>query len=311
MEAAHFRLWNICTDFVSVVCKDRDTSHGVAHMYTVTERALFILFSDWCGPSISKWRSVLTARVILIAMLHDVNDHKYDVDGALGGRVEKFLKEKILGDEAVMELLSSPTNEVVTRQGEDDANGSSFPLFLINYADINDSPKNPCGVDDGVTSIGIMECISAISYSAEKKRGQRWFAESKTSCGGAAWVLVRDVVSDADKLEALGESGLLRCWHYSVESRTISATTKSHSQQQQKNSDGEYTLEDEEKGVCSPAIVSSVLHDVVAHSEEKLLRLVEYFMVTRTGKHVGSQKHKELVTVLEGWVHRGGPGQNH
>jgi len=52
-----------------------------------------------------------------------------------------------------------------------------------------------------------------ISFSAEKKNGMRYFEEIL----GPDWSLIRDIVSDADKLEALGNIGIERCHKYTCE----------------------------------------------------------------------------------------------
>ena len=54
--------------------------------------------------------------------------------------------------------------------------------------------------------------IDAISFSKEKKRGTLWWSENLD----ARWLEWRDVVSDADKLEALGVIGFNRCFEESV-----------------------------------------------------------------------------------------------
>lgn len=139
--------------FVRVTCDGRPPSHGLEHMLRVRDIAL-------------KIRSQLPANqqpsafdVSLVALLHDVADHKYDVNHALTDRVQLFLIKH---------------------------NFNSFP---------------------------IMKCIMAISFSTEKRIGKRWFEQILDPY----WVRVRDIVSDADKIEALGVVGGERCLQYAEE----------------------------------------------------------------------------------------------
>ena len=59
----------------------------------------------------------------------------------------------------------------------------------------------------------ILDCIDAISFTRELKDGKRWFVQSL----GKYWTQVRDIVSDADKLEAIGKIGVERCLNYGKE----------------------------------------------------------------------------------------------
>lgn len=60
--------------------------------------------------------------------------------------------------------------------------------------------------------VAIDTMIKMISFSAERDRPD-WFAEQAKNIGSCGMV-VRNIVSDADKLEALGMAGLHRCLSY-------------------------------------------------------------------------------------------------
>lgn len=61
-----------------------------------------------------------------------------------------------------------------------------------------------------VDFLQIRIAISAISFSTEKSRGKRWYVNLLSP----EWLQVRDIVSDADKIQALGRVGFQRCYEY-------------------------------------------------------------------------------------------------
>ena len=77
---------------------------------------------------------------------------------------------------------------------------------------------------------------------------------------------LRNIVSDADKLEAIGEVGIERCFAYRKEL----------------GADKEFS---EEK----------ILQDVLQHCDEKLLRLVPEYFRTIGGKEIGKGPHQYMV----------------
>lgn len=99
----------------------------------------------------------------------------------------------------------------------------------------------------------IRECIKCISFSREKKEGIYYYENILSPM----FVFVRNIVSDADKLEALGVVGIERCEEYTKRSA-------------------------EEKGI--------VLGDeelrklVLEHCNEKLFILASQYMRTRPGR---------------------------
>jgi hypothetical protein len=167
-----------------------------------------------------------------VAMLHDVADHKYDLDGTLEPRVKAFIGATLFpGDEAAA---------------------------AVAWA-----------------------AIDAISYSKENKRGMRYFAEAL----GPRWTRIRDIVSDADKLLAIGEDGLERCWHYQLERHDgVMARAKAKGE-----------------AVPAPMTPAEVVTDVVQHAHDKLLRLSTAFMVTAAGKFLAAPKQRDMEVVLEHW----------
>lgn len=184
-------------EFVEAKTKGRDNSHGLMHMETVASIALTL--ND--NPLLVDW-------IYLVAMLHDVADHKYDKDGSITKAVTEFLVEEL-------------GTAVATR---------------------------------------VSDVIDAISFSKEKQRGHRWYA---SQLGSQDWMYIRDIVSDADKLEALGPTGFERCKLYI----------------HHKHPDMEPQL---------------VLDNIIEHSKEKLFVLDDYIR-TAKARTIAQQKTIELM----------------
>lgn len=114
----------------------------------------------------------------------------------------------------------------------------------------------------------ILRLIECVSYSyevmlqgANPNYRQEWEQEF-----GEAGLLVRDLVSDADKLHALGFTGFVRCTEYI----------------QHMNPN------------LSPEEVYALVYK---HAQEKLFHLHE-FLRTEPGKQHGMQAHQEMVAVF-------------
>lgn len=117
-----------------------------------------------------------------------------------------------------------------------------------------------------------MKAIEAISFSKEKKFGKRWFEKTLDP----EWIFVRDVVSDADKLYAIGVEGLTRCWIYGIEltakaGNPVERDVKWHTDR------------------------------VVEHGDEKLLHLKDDYIVTKSGKVLAETRHQDMVDIFDMW----------
>lgn len=214
------------------VTRGRDATHGVAHMRQVTETALLvdaINREEGVAPAMTSIHQRL--RIVVVAMLHDVEDHKYVPPG---------------------------TNQ-------DKATTTTVRAFL---AELEKSLGQEC-----LDSELVLKAIAAVSFSSEKKKGPRWF-QSELPCD---WLYVRDVVSDADKLQAIGSEGLARCWQYARHAHA---------------------------GECIDD--QSTLRHVQRHAEEKLLRLKDDFIVTVGGKFLARTSHVQMEQELSKW-HKSGP----
>lgn len=113
-----------------------------------------------------------------------------------------------------------------------------------------------------------LDIIDRISFSKECGNKEDW-----ELILGEKGLLVRNIVSDADKLEALGTVGIERCIEYTKETYRK-----------------KYNKEISREELCQ---------EVKKHAEEKLLRLKDEFIRTKTGKKLAIPLHQELVEKLE------------
>jgi hypothetical protein len=198
--------------FVANICKNRPESHGTQHMRQVAKNARIIASTISslyciglcigliiCATMISQYLYVNTYICILLAMvifinriiyfdpdglifivqfialLHDVDDHKYHAeDPSISIKLNQFL------DNHIYSLVL----------------GGSVYEYLYN------------------TKM-ILRIIKLISFSRQKKYAED--TEQWNKYLGAHGTFVRNIVSDADKLEALGLRGFNRCVGYTKE----------------------------------------------------------------------------------------------
>ena len=196
--------WSLLSNFVAETCKDRDDSHGHAHMKAVAETTRFIIEQDFIDES-----GNLTLDAITAAWLHDVADHKYDHDGTLEQKLDDFGTANIW-----------------------------------NYQEIK-------------------QVIKYVSFSTENKAIIAGTPLNFLAILGAYYSQIRDIVSDADKLEAIGTIGIQRCIEYT----THTNPTHTHAQ---------------------------VISDVKKHADEKLLRLASQFIKTPTARTIAIIRHNEM-----------------
>lgn len=195
-------------DFVKKICGDRPPSHNHLHMFKVRDNAKTILswmitlyyvfvialsstmyvfkfislFSSFVLECILlcflvRNRDALKFMVELAALLHNVTDHKY-VDE------NPDLTRNL--SSFLTQLTSNPEYKRIVH--------NTVFEYLFN-------PKM------------IIDIIERISFSRQKKYGTSKFYSTLGLWG----VLVRHIVSDADKLEAIGKKGIERCKEYTIE----------------------------------------------------------------------------------------------
>jgi HD superfamily phosphodiesterase len=76
----------------------------------------------------------------------------------------------------------------------------------------------------------VLKATESISYTKEKNNGMRYFEKILDK----NWVLVRDIVSDADKEDGIGLKGINRCYIYEkhmnpeADNNTLTTIVKNH-----------------------------------------------------------------------------------
>jgi len=194
--------------FVTSICGDRPASHNHLHMFKVRDNAISILswmivqyylivalvtsilyglcmitlleafiFATICCFIIMINVDSLKFMVEIVALLHDVADHKYvEDDPSLITQLNNFL----------LKLTSNTSYKLLVK-------GTVFYHLF--------------------TPDTIIKIIDRISFSRQAKYGtQNWYASL-----GIWGVLIRDIVSDGDKLEAIGKNGINRCRDFTME----------------------------------------------------------------------------------------------
>jgi HD superfamily phosphodiesterase len=113
----------------------------------------------------------------------------------------------------------------------------------------------------------IKKVIKYVSYSSENKAILAGTPLDYDTILMPYYALVRHIVSDADKLEAIGQIGITRALEYTRDANPA------YTEQQ-------------------------VIADVCKHANEKLLRLASDFIRTPTARALAQQRHQEM----EQWV---------
>jgi uncharacterized protein len=109
----------------------------------------------------------------------------------------------------------------------------------------------------------IKHVIKYVSYSTENKAILAGTPLDFTAILGAYYSQIRNIVSDADKLEAIGKIGISRALMYTRDANPT------------------YTE-------------AQVIADVHKHAHEKLLRLATQFIKTPLARAIATRRHKEM-----------------
>lgn len=114
----------------------------------------------------------------------------------------------------------------------------------------------------------IKQVVKYVSYSSENKAILAGTPLDYDTILTPYYALVRHIVSDADKLEAIGKIGIKRAIEYTREANP--------------------TFTEEQ-----------VIADVRKHADEKLLRLATEFMRTPKGHFLAQSRHVEMINELK------------
>jgi hypothetical protein len=152
----------------------------------------------------------------------------------------------------------------------------------------------------------IMNIIDLISYSREvSDRQHEDYRQRWEKLLGVDGLLIRDIVSDADKITALGASGYERCADYvrSRNTRTpaqLVIAEKSLAERiAKKEAENGLEVEDEAVEQLPPFLSPEEVYDQVrVHAYEKLVKLSSQFIMTIPGKEMADPLHGELMGCL-------------
>jgi HD superfamily phosphodiesterase len=115
----------------------------------------------------------------------------------------------------------------------------------------------------------IKNVIKYVSFSTENKAIIAGTPLNFPEILGAYYSQIRDIVSDADKLEAIGTIGIKRCIEYTTH------TNPTYTQTQ-------------------------IINDVKKHAHEKLLRIASQFIRTPTARTIAQNRHNKIIE----WLHQ-------
>jgi uncharacterized protein len=118
----------------------------------------------------------------------------------------------------------------------------------------------------------IINTILRTSYSFELNMIKNTGTVDWFKVLGEDGTLLRDIVSDADKMEAIGAIGVLRCMTYNIELLKKS-------------------------GIINPTF-EELIGPVKIHAEEKLLKLKDNYIRTIPGKELVAPLHNEMLELL-------------
>ncbi len=181
---------------------------------------------------------------------------------------------------AHMKAVAETARKIVERDFDNHPNFEQIFLDAITLAwlhDVSDHKYDHDGTLDkkldefGYSSIAnfeqIKKAVKLISYSSENRAIVSGTPLDYHELLGEHYAIVRHIVSDADKLEAIGKIGIDRCIEYTKHSNPGSPE-------------------------------EDIAREVKKHAEEKLLRLKDEFIRTPTGKLLAETLHEEMVKIL-------------
>ncbi len=223
----------IWIDFVAEQTKGRDPSHGLQHALDVRDLALRIFEHEKKNAPVNAERT-LREYITIAALLHDVPDHKYDSKGVLKKRCADFIAATI------------------------DPNASALIMQIIDCISFSKEDKLR------------RTCAYEPSDEHAARRAEELMRDNLSNVEElcAAGMFIRNIVSDADKILALGAVGYDRMREFTIE--------------------------------MNPHFTDDELQKHMRrHAEEKLFRLVpEHFIRTEYARGIAKKEEDILRSLL-------------
>lgn len=151
----------------------------------------------------------------------------------------------------------NPTKVILLSALLHDVCDHKYDMKNEKYSKMINKIKEYC--NDKETEI-VLDIINNISFSKQKKGVSKNLGK---------YEILKDIVSDADKLEALGKVGLERCIEF-TKNKVV------------KNGDKK-----------------EIINNVVKHCEDKLLILKDKYIKTKNGKKLAIPLHNEILKFYE------------
>jgi HD superfamily phosphodiesterase len=223
--------FDVVRKFVEEHTRAFDDGHRVEHAEQVNTLASIIIQKCIKSKSGTPLNDIEKLVLMLAAMLHDVRDHKYIEQSVSAAELIDFVKSAIPGE------------------------WKAFQAISVTYVDV------------------VLTIIDSISYTKEFEFRSQWtkigFCDYMLGPLNDTFRLIRDAVSDADKLGAIGADGILRCRQY------LSKTHPEYSEQR-------------------------VVARIIEHCHEKLLTLYpEHYIRTEYGRKLAEPLHQYLVDYVK------------
>lgn len=288
-------LVELCYIFSQECCElaKRPVSHDADHMLKVWENATVISADMPLSPAASKLLTV-------VALTHDICDHKYDKNGSLRKRYDVFLAQLGYAEADIVNI-----HKLIEMAGYTYEKKYRDKIVAIRLA--AEALRDGASTSDSITTLcsAAAEACDKLSDTASVAQSIYWRAiwsdlniinETKSEycvtepVGSPVvidWasllphpinrvpleevVVIRQIVSEADKLEAMGTDGLIRC--------------------------GQYVSE-----LHPGAGVDVVNRLVVEHHHVKLSHLYpDGYFTTEVGTRMAARRHEEMAASVQNW----------
>lgn len=195
-------------NFVTDRCSGRKPSHNHIHMFKVRNNSIEIV--KWLTPIFYFTLFMLS---YIFYRLHITNLFVAFIFNIIGLALIDFNKESLLFMVSTVALLHDVADHKYVE--EDSSLLADLNSFLVKLTTNSKYKSIVAGTlfEYLFNPDMIIKIIERISYSRQVKYGTKtWY-----STLGIWGVLVRHIVSDADKLEAIGKDGIDRCKDYTIE----------------------------------------------------------------------------------------------
>lgn len=250
-----------CLDFIKRTCAESgrpdEHSHGWRHMKAVCAVAL-----ELADASVD--RTLLAS----VCLLHDVADPKYDKDGRLKVAVVEFL-QRLHGVQ--MGLHAWEIIKCASYSQEWALRANDLLKRLSPSTEVDPIPDGTSARSQYMQMLKKKLHHHGITEEMVRNHRVDWAQTMCRKCGGNH-AIYRQLLSEADKLEAMGEAGVYRCMRYGLE------------------------YAEQHKDIEPNA--HFLIGHVVNHYAEKLGILYPHYFETKAGQERAKELHAEQERVI-------------